>query len=128
MSGNTSAPGRNPVLPAADQTFGLPDWQDGELQHLASRVLVVHEVAYSMVCFAVVPPRMSIREMLQDYVGLRAYEKPEMALAITYEVIAGGIQIEATKRIIATRKGSRVTLRVPRSDFDWARAVRSKVH
>jgi hypothetical protein len=127
MSGKISAPGRDPVLPTADQTFGLPDWRDGELPHLDSRVLIVHEVAYSIVCSAVVPPRMSIREMLQDYVGLRAFEEPEMKLAITYEVVAGGTQIDPPARIIATRKSRRITLRKPSSDFDWARAVRSRI-
>ena len=127
MSGKISVHGKNPVLPTAEQTFGLPDWQDGALPYLESRVLIVREVAYSIVCSAVVPPRMSIREMLQDYVSLRAYEEPEMKLAITYEVVAGGKQVDPPARIIATRKPRRITLRKPGSDIDWARAVRSRV-
>jgi hypothetical protein len=125
MSGKTIGPGRNPVLPTVDQTFSLPDWQDGEFPYLGRRVLIIREVASNIVCSAVVTPRMSVKEMVQDYVGLRAFERSETQLAMTFEVVANGKKVEPETRAIASRTGRRTTLRSPVRDIQWARALRA---
>ena len=125
MSGKAIGPGRNPVLPTVDQTFSLPDWQDGEFPYLGRRVLIIREVASNIVCSAVVTHRMSVKEMVQDYVGLRAFERSETQLAMTFEVVANGKKVEPETRAIASRTGRRTTLRSPVRDIQWARALRA---
>jgi hypothetical protein len=114
---------RPPVLPTAEQTFCLPDWHDGVLPDQGKSVLIVREVAYSTVCSAVVSEKMSIRDMLQDYVGLRAFEAHEQKVAITYEVVSNGQPVQPVERAIATRTGRRTTVRYAVQHVQWVRTV-----
>ncbi|HUV71146.1 MAG TPA: hypothetical protein VMW15_15920 [Terracidiphilus sp.] len=81
-----------------------------------------------MTCSAAIPQGMTVREMLQDYVSMRAYEESETKLPITFELVANGQLAEPAGRAIATHKARRTTLRTPCRDLEWARAIRPIFH
>jgi hypothetical protein len=128
MLGKKGPRSASPPVSQVTLTTGLPNWQDGEHKDLSSRVLVVREMTTKMTCSAAIPQGMTVREMLQDYVSMRAYEESETKLPITFELVANGQLAEPAGRAIATHKARRTTLRTPCRDLEWARAIRPISH
>ena len=128
MLGKKGPKSTPPPVSQTIPTTGLPNWQDGEHKDLGSRVLVVRELTTKITCSAAIPNRMTVREMLQDYVSLRAFAASETKLPIIFELVANGQLAEPAGRAIATRKARRTTLRTPCRDLEWARATRPISH
>jgi len=128
MLGKKGSQSTSPPVSPATYTTALPAWQDGEHKDLGSRVLVVREMKTKITCSAAMPHGMTVKQMLQDYVSLRAYEASETKLPITFELIANGQLAEPAGRAIATHKARRTTLRTPCRDLEWARALRPVSH
>lgn len=126
----------------------LPDWLDGVLPNLAARVIVIREVASRQVdfrdpsvrlpssrnaafepitCSSRIPPKMSIRELLQDYAYLRAYSRTDKMIALTCETYLDGKPEMPAKRFLITCGGHRRTIAEKVRDRYWLDAVSGQV-
>jgi hypothetical protein len=91
--------------------------------------MVVREVSNTSDCAAaataVFTEGLTVRKMLYDYIQLRAFTKPEMQVALTYQVVDHGKAVEPAVRSIGDHKGGRTTLRRVTREYDWIRALRT---
>jgi len=102
-----------------------PEWVDGVRVNLGKRVIVVTEAANSTTCSSRIPGDMTIKEMLHDYVDLRAFAEGEKEVAIVYEMYKNGKLAAKPTRAVVVRNRSRVSLREVISDIDWLRIARA---
>jgi hypothetical protein len=115
------------------------DWREGVLPDLAPRVMVIREFPFQqpeegvpsplfrpatvpMVCSSKIPPQLSVREMIQDYVSLRAFSPREKRLALSYEVYTNGQREVGQTRILITHSPLRSTVKEAVRLKDWLRA------
>lgn len=126
---------------------GIPDWVDGDLsknpEYRHARVMVVKELcpppsiphlnssrstdSKPLVSTAVIPEKMTLRDVLQDYVHLRLWSEGERQLALLYKVVNSGSPEVHDIRIIATRGEHRVTLKEVVRDREWLDLTRSQM-